>query len=717
MKLDISFDQSDFIKRSIREVQHHMIYGGILAILIVFVFLKDLRTTLISALAIPTSVIATFAVMNAFDFTFNNMTMLALSLSIGILIDDAIIVIENIHRHIDRGLSPKEAASFATKEIGLAVMATTLAIVAIFLPVAFMKGLVGRFFIQFALTVVFSVLVSLFVSFTLTPMMASRYLKGHGARGKEHGDTEEKTSFFSRVSGRLENWYKKLEDLYRQLLEIALRRRALVIITATVIFVSSMFLTTFMGKEFVPSEDQSRFVVRLKAPIDYSVDEVDRMFKKAEDIVRSTPEVITCFYAQGFSMGQVNRGLMFISLKTKAERQRSQQEIMAEVRKKIRNIPGLDGTAEDVSLIGGGIRNVPIQYSVRGADLTSVESYAKKIVSEFSKLPGIVDVDTSLESGKPEVRVYIDRDKAADLGIDVASVAEAANFLIGGEVDISKFKDEAKGRRYDIRARLTSEDRYKPGDIGRIYVRAKDGRLVELSNIVSIREAGGPSVINRVDRLRAVTVFANMENKPLGQAKAELDSIAAQILPSGYSGMYKGMADVMGESFFYLMFAVILGAVLAYMILAAQFESFVHPVTVLLSMPLSFVGAFGALFITGNTINLFSLIGLILLMGLVKKNAILLVDYTNTLRAGGMDRREAILTAGPVRLRPILMTTFAIVFGMLPIALGIGEGAETRAPMAIATIGGLLTSLLLTLVVVPVVYDLFDELQYKMRKQ
>jgi len=348
--------------------------------------------------------------------------------------------------------------------------------------------------------------------------------------------------------------------------------------------------------------------------------------------------------------------------------------------------------------------------------LTSVEAYAKKIVSEFSKIPGIVDVDTSLESGKPEIRVYIDRDKAADLGVDVASVAEAANFLIGGEVDITKFKDEAKGRRYDIRARLTSEDRYKPGDIGRIYVRAKDGRLVELSNIVSIREAGGPSVINRVDRLRAVTVFANMENKPLGQAKAELDSIAAQILPSGYSGMYKGMADVMGESFFYLMFAVILGAVLAYMILAAQFESFIHPVTVLLSMPLSFVGAFGALFITGNTINLFSLIGLILLMGLVKKNAILLVDYTNTLRAGGMGRREAILTAGPVRLRPILMTTFAIVFGMLPIALGIGEGAETRAPMAIATIGGLLTSLLLTLVVVPVVYDLFDELQGKLRK-
>ncbi len=723
MKLDISFDQSDFIKRSIREVQHHMIYGGILAIFIVFVFLKDLRTTLISALAIPTSVIATFAVMNAFDFTFNNLTMLALSLSIGILIDDAIIVIENIHRHIDRGLSPKEAASFATKEIGLAVMATTLAIVAIFLPVAFMKGLVGRFFIQFALTVVFSVLVSLFVSFTLTPMMASRYLKSGSSQKSLVDSEQQKTAnkngtrnFFSRLSGKLEYWYRKLEDLYGKILEIALNHRTLVIMAATVAFVSSMFLTVFMGKEFVPPEDQSRFLVRLKAPIDYSVDEVDRMFKKAEDIVRSTPEVITCFYTQGFTMGQVNRGLMFISLNPKSERKRTQQDIMAEVRKKIRNIAGLDGSAEDVSLIGGGVRNVPIQYSIRGADLSSVEFYSKRIVSEFSKLPGIVDVDTSLESGKPEIRVYIDRDKAADLGVDVASVAEAANFLIGGEVDISKFKDEARGRRYDIRARLTSEDRYKPGDIGRIFVRSKDGRLVELSNIVRIQEAGGPSVINRVDRLRAVTVFANMENKPLGQAKSDLDSISAKILPSGYSGIYKGMADVMGESFYYLMFAIILGVVLAYMILAAQFESFIHPIIVLLSMPLSFIGAFGALFITGNTINLFSLIGLILLMGLVKKNAILLVDYTNTLRTGGMDRREAILSAGPVRLRPILMTTFAIVFGMLPIALGIGEGAETRAPMAIATIGGLLTSLLLTLVVVPVVYDLFDELQYKLKK-
>ncbi|MEW6068149.1 MAG: efflux RND transporter permease subunit [Nitrospirota bacterium] len=731
MKLEISFDQSDFIKVSINEVQKHLIYGGFFAALSVLLFLKSLRITLISALAIPTSIISTFAIMNAFGFTFNNMTMLALSLSVGILIDDAIIVIENIHRHIEDGMSPREAASFATSEIGLAVMATTLALVAIFLPVAFMKGIIGRFFLQFALTVVFAVLVSLFVSFTLTPMMASRYLKPvvskqntvnskKDSSQKLANSEQEKTKKLSTVyrllttiSNNLEKGYKKIEEFYRRLLAIALRHRAIVIILATGIFIFSLFMTRFLGKEFIPPEDQSRFVVRLEAPVDYSVDEIDRLFKEAEDYIISTPEVKTVFYAQGLVGGEVNTGIMFIRLKPKAEREKSQQQLMAEVRRKLRDIPGLQGTAEDVSLIGGGLRRVPIQYSIGGRDLKSLETYAQEVIKEFSKLPGIVDVDTSLEAGKPEARIFIDRDKAADLGVDVATIAESVNYLISGEIYVTKFKDESRGRRYDVKTRLIPEDRKNPNDIGKIYVRARDGRLVEISNIVSIQEAGGPGIINRVDRQRAVTIFANLEGKPLGQAKAELDSISAKILPPGYSGMYKGEAEVMGEAFQYLIFALILGIIMAYMVLASQFESFIHPFTVLLSMPFSFIGAFGALLITGKTLNIFSFIGLILLMGLVKKNAILLVDYTNTLRAKGMERKEAILQAGPVRLRPILMTTFAMIFGMMPIAIGIGEGAETRSPMALATIGGLLTSLFLTLVVVPVAYDLLDDLQIK----
>ena len=702
MKLEISFDQSHFIKRSIEEVQFHLLYGGFFASIAVLLFLRSIRVTIISAIAIPTSIISTFAIMNVFGFTFNNMTMLGLSLSVGILIDDAIIVIENIQRHIEKGMGIKEAASFATSEIGLAVMATTLAIVVIFLPVAFMKGIIGMFFFQFALTVVFAILVSLFVSFTLTPMLSSKFLKVHTS-------SHTSTSVFKHLSDWLEKQYKKVEESYRRLLSIAIEHRAIVIVSAVIIFILSLYITKFLGKEFLPSEDQSRFVARLEAPKDYSIDQIEGMFKKAEEIVLATPEIMTIFYGQG-TFGEVHKGTMFIGLKPKSERTRSQQEIMADMRKQFRQIPGLKGTAEDVSLVGGGQRMVPIQYSIRGRNLEELNGYSKQIVSEFSKLSGIVDVDTSLEAGKSEVKVYIDRNKAADLGVDIATVAETINFLIGGEVDITRFKDEARGRRYDVKMRLNPENRKDPDDIGRLFVRSKDGRMIELSNIVEIKEGGGPSVINRVDRQRAITLFANLEGKPLGQAKEELDNIAVKILPPDYTGSHKGMADMMGESFGYLMFALILGVILAYMVLASQFESFIHPITVLLSMPFSFIGAFAALLITGMTLNIFSFIGLILLMGLVKKNAILLVDYTNTLRAKGMERKEAILTAGPVRLRPILMTTFAMVFGMMPIALGIGEGSETRAPMAIATIGGLLTSLFLTLVVIPVVYDVFDDL-------
>lgn len=710
MNLDIAFDQSSFIKRSIHEVQGHLVIGGFFAVLAVLLFLKSLRITLISALAIPTSIIATFTVMNMFDFTFNNMTMLGLSLCIGILIDDAIIVIENIHRHIRLGRSPMDAASFATAEIGLAVMATTMAIVAIFLPVAFMKGIVGRFFLQFALTVVFAVLMSLFVSFTLTPMLASRYLHPHSAQADEsrHLAALMRHPRITRIGDRLECWYQQSEQWYRNLLQYAMTHRRKVVIISVGIFFLSMLLTLVLGKEFHPQEDQSRFIVRLEAPVDYSVDEADHLFRKAETLLRQMPETRTVLHAQGLS-GQINKAQMFVGIAQKSERTRSQQTIMQELRRSLTTIAGLKTTIEDISLIGGGVRNVPVQYAVRGNDLSAIQGYMRQIIRDYAKLPGIVDIDTSLETGKPELRVYIDRDKAADLGVETATIGEAINFLIGGEVEVTKFKDESRGRRYDVRARLNPEDRRDPSDLGRLYVRAKDGRLVEISNVIDIREGGGPSTIQRVDRQRAIMLFANLEGKPLGQAMDELNAIAAKILPEGYSGVYKGAAEIMGETFYYLIFALVLGVVLAYMILAAQFESFIHPITVLISMPFSFVGAFGALLLTGQTLNLFSFIGLILLMGLVKKNAILLVDYTNTLRARGIPRREAILEAGPVRLKPILMTTFAMILGMLPIAVGLGEGAETRAPMAIATIGGLISSLFLTLLVVPVVYDLFDE--------
>lgn len=725
MKVNIAMDQSLFILRSIHEVQSHLIIGSLFAILAVFIFLKNIRTTLISAVALPVSVISTFALINAFGFTFNNMTMLALSLSVGLLIDDAIIVIENIYRHVEEGMAPREAATFATSEIGLAVMATTFAIVGIFLPVAFMKGIIGRFFLQFALTVVFAVMVSLLVSFTLTPMMASIFLKmrktsipnplapnagsGNNLRLRRH--------FWQRMSDVMEKYYQKLERSYRSVLEFSLNYRKSMLAGALAVFVLSILLVIYgLKQEFVPAEDQGQFMVRMEAPYDYSVDEVERYFQKAEEYMREIPEIKTIYYNQGYG-GYANRGLMILGLKPKADRKKSQEDLKKEVRLKLRQIPGLKVSAEDLSVIGGGQRQVPIQYSIRGQDLTALQDYTRKISSELAKLPGIVDVDTSMEAGKPEYKVYIDRDRAADLGVDVATVAEAINLLISGELDITRYKDEARGKRYDVRVRLNPEDRRTSRDLELIYVRAKDGKLVELSNVVKIQEGSGPSVINRVDRQRAITIFASLEGKPLGDAIKELNEISDHVLPPDYLPKYQGMADTMKESFGYLLFALVLGIIMAYMILASQFESFIHPVTVLLSMPLSFIGAFGALYLTGKTINIYSLIGLILLMGLVKKNAILLVDYTNVSRQRGMSRREAILHAGPVRMRPILMTTFAMVFGMIPVALGVGEGAETRAPMGIAVIGGLLTSLFLTLVVVPAAYDIFDDWQEYFKKR
>ena len=726
MKISIAMDQSLFILRSINEVQFHLIIGSIFAILAVFIFLKNIRTTLISAVALPVSVISTFALINAFGFTFNNMTMLALSLSVGLLIDDAIIVIENIYRHVEEGMAPREAATFGTSEIGLAVMATTFAIVGIFLPVAFMKGIIGRFFIQFAFTVVFAVLVSLLVSFTLTPMMASIFLKAHKKSMPDplapnmsvnDGKLLFKQHFWQRMSDYLEKRYRKLEDNYRIILEWSLNYRKTMLVGALVVFALSIAIVIFgLGKEFVPPEDQGNFLIRLEAPIDYSVDAVEKYFQKAENQVKTIPEINSIYYFQGYG-GYANRSVMIIGLTRKADRKRSQEDLKKEVRVKLRAIPGLKVSAEDISMIGGGQRQVPIQYSIRGLDLNASQSYAKQIVSELSKVPGIVDIDTSQETGKPEYKIYIDRDRAADLGVDVATVAEAINLLVSGELDIARYKDEIRGKRYDIRVRLNPQDRESSSGLQRIYVRARDGKLVELSNIVKIQEGSGPSIINRVDRQRAVTIFASLEGKPLGQAKQELDDIASRVLPPDYLPKYQGMADTMVESFGYLLFALVLGIIMAYMILASQFESFIHPITVLLSMPLSFIGAFGALYITGKTLNIYSLIGLILLMGLVKKNAILLVDYTNVSRERGMSRREAILHAGPVRMRPILMTTFAMVFGMLPVALGVGEGAETRAPMGIAVIGGLLTSLFLTLVVVPAAYDIFDDWQEYFKKK
>ncbi len=705
MKLDITFDQSKFIRRSIEDVQVSLWLGAALAVLIIFVFLRSVRSTLISAVALPTSVIATFAFIQAFGFTLNMMTMLGLSLSIGILIDDSIVVLENIYRRMEEGEPPMKAAMEGSSEIGLAVMATTLSIVAVFVPVAFMKGIVGKFFFEFGITVTVAVLISLFVSLTLTPMLTSRFL----SYTKKHG----------RVYLFLEKGFERMYDVYRPLLALALKNRLKVIVLAVISVVIGLVLFAKLGKEFLPTEDQGRYMVRLETPIDYSLPRADSAMSKFDEQLRQRPEVQSTFYVTSDSelTQDITKSRIYVNMKERKDRNIVQIDSMKDVRDSLARVPELKSSVELVAMVGGGMRSVPIQLMVQGRDLEDLNKRTLAIKDEFAKLPGVVDVDTSIELGKPEVRINIDRDRAANLGVSAASIGGTINTMIGGEI-VGKYKDQKEGERYDITARLIPSERNHPGDIDTLWVRSTTGELVRLKDVASIQTGKGPTLIMHYNRQRAATLFAGTDKtKPMGEAMTDLNRIVEKNATPDISTRYVGMADAMLDAFKNIAFALIIAIIMVYMILASQFESFVHPFTIMFSLPVSLIGAMGLLMITGERIQIFSLIGVIMLMGLVTKNAILLIDYTITLRRRGMTREEALLKAGPVRLRPIVMTTAAMVFGMLPTALKIGEGAESRAPMALAVIGGLITSTLLTLVVIPVVYTLVDDLENIFKKR
>ena len=704
MKLDITFDQSTFIRRSIEDVQLSLWLGAGLAVLIIFLFLRSVRSTLISAVALPTSVIATFGFIQAFGFTLNNMTMLGLSLSIGILIDDSIVVLENIYRRMEEGETPMKASLEGSSEIGLAVMATTFSIVAVFVPVAFMKGIVGKFFFEFGITVTVAVLISLFVSLTLTPMLTSRFLH----YTKKHG----KVYLF------LENGFNRVFDMYTPLLALALRNRGKVIALAVASVVAGLILFGVLGKEFLPTEDQGRYLVRLETPIDYSLPRADAVMRKVDEALRKRPEVLSTFYVTGSDLTpDVNKSRIYVNLKERKDRKIAQIDSMQQVRNFLASIPDLKSSVELVAMVGGGMRSSPIQLMIQGRDLEDLNMRTLAIRDQFAKVPGVVDVDTSIETGKPEVRIKIDRDRAANLGVSASSIGGTINTMIGGEI-VGKYKDEKEGERYDITARLIGSERNQPSDIDSLRVRSTTGEMVRLGDVASLETGKGPTVIMHYNRQRAATLFAGTEKtKPMGQAMTDLNEIVKKNSSPDISTRYVGMADAMLDAFKNIAFALIIAIIMVYMILASQFESFLHPFTIMFSLPVSFIGAMGLLFLTGERVQIFSLIGVIMLMGLVTKNAILLIDYTITLRHRGMTRDEALMKAGPVRLRPIVMTTAAMVFGMLPTALKIGEGAESRAPMAIAVIGGLITSTLLTLVVIPVVYTLVDDLENYFRKK
>jgi len=702
VSMAVPTDNSVYIEHSIHDVQFDLMFGAFLAVFIILLFLHDVRATIISAIALPTSVVGTFAFMDLFGFTFNNMSMLALSLSIGILIDDAIVVIENIHRHLEGGESSIDAAANGTKQIFLAVLATTSSILAVFVPVAFMKGIIGRFFFQFGVTVSVAVALSMLVSFTLTPMLSSRFLMAEHER--------KRPNFIFRG---IERFLKAIDRGYGWLLGAALRHRFLTVAIALASLVGSVFLVAQVKTEFLPPEDRAQFAVNVELPTGTSLDGSEKVIEAvANDIRTHAPGIRHTLTNIGEgAQGQVNQGTIQVVMTPSSERSFSQQDLMAWVRDRFKHVKQVKITANEISAVGGssGFRSQPIQFNIRGDDMNELVKASDKLKDALAKVPGFVDLDTTYRGGKPEVDIDIARERAADLGVPVASVGSSIRAFMAGDA-VSTLKDGLDV--YDVTVQMPKRLRADIAQLNNLQVRSVSGQLVDLSNVVKVSHGEGPSVIERQARQRQITVLAAMQGMPLGEAKKIVDQKAKQIVPANLTTDYAGMADIMTESFGYMMLALGLAVVLVYMILAAQFDSFLQPITIMLSLPLSVVGAFGGLFVAGMTLNIFSMIGIIMLMGLVTKNAILLVDFANQLRDRGIEMFEALTEAGIIRLRPILMTTAAMIFGMLPVALALSEGGKTRAPMAVCVIGGLLTSTLLTLVVIPVVYTFMDSLSH-----
>ncbi|MBI1875552.1 MAG: efflux RND transporter permease subunit [Acidobacteria bacterium] len=694
-------DTSEFIEESVNEVRFHLLFGGFLAVAVIFFFLRNFRSTLISAVAIPASIIGTFIFIDVFGFSLNILTLLALSLSVGILIDDAIVVLENIYRHMEEGTGRREAAGVATAEIGLAVMATTFSIVAVFLPVAFMKGIVGRFFYAFGISVACAVLISLFVSFTLTPMLCSRFLFIPARHG-----------FVFRT---IERFLNGLDRRYRGTLGWALRHRWAVVVVGVAAFALSIYLIRFVGTEFIPQADESQFNVIVSTDPGTALAETDRIVQQIEHALRQRSEVRDIFVTVGGGVQErVTQATVLGKLVPPRARGLSQQDVMSEMRRELAGIKGARASVEVVPRIsGGGFRAAQLQVNVRGpktATLEQLASVTRRLVDELRHVPGIVDLDTTFEGGKPQISIRPDRQRSADLGVNAASLGSAVRVLVGGD-RVTKFQEQ--GQQYDVRVRLAGGDRADPSQVEALPLRSRAGQVVQLGNVARAVRDTGPTQVDHQARQRQITILANLQGKPLGQAVQDVNAAAARAgMPAGFTVDFVGQAQTMAESFRNMLFALAMAIILIYMVLASQFGSFVHPFTIMLSLPMAVIGAIGGLLATGHTISIFSMIGIIMLMGLVTKNAILLIDFINTLRhRDRLARNDAVLKAGPIRLRPILMTTAAMVFGMLPVAFGIGgAGGEQRAPMAVAVIGGLLTSTLLTLILVPVVYTLLDDL-------
>jgi HAE1 family hydrophobic/amphiphilic exporter-1 len=702
-------DNSIFIKDSVNDVLFDIFYGGLLAILVIYLFLANFRATIISALALPASIIASFIIMYALNFTLNMMSLLALSLAVGLLIDDAIVVIENIYRHMAQGETPMEAAKSASQEIGLAVMATTFTVVAVFVPVAFMPGIVGRFFYQFGITISVAVLVSLFVAFTLTPMLSSRYLRREDEALSREGNILQKILYY------FNHFFEKLNGKYKTALEWSLNHRLATVIGAVVIFLSSFFIMGMLGSAFFPETDRSEFTIEVKAAPGSSLEQTSKICNDAETILRRRSEVTTVLTTIGGANEPVTKAVILTKLIPKHDRLKGDKQIIDELRGQLKYLPGADFSF--VVQGGPGGNEKPVSLSVRGDDMTKLTLLAEKIEMIVKSTPGTVDVGNSLEVSKPEVRVQIDREKASDLGVNPYLIASTVRAMVDGFV-ATKFQQGDE--QYDVRVRLQKSDRTTISDMSLLSFKSNKNKidgsalLVALGDVAAIEEGRGPSQINRYAKQKEIRIDANLSGRLLGEVLAEINKkIETLNIEPGYTVKVVGEGEMQEESFANMGLSLLLAIIFVYIVLAAQFDSFVYPFSIMLALPMSIIGAVIFLLIFGSSMSVISIIGIIMLMGLVTKNGILLVDYTNVLRERGLSRFDALVKAGPTRLRPILMTSFAMIFGMMPVALALGEGSEFRSPMGQAVIGGLITSTLLTLFIVPVVYSILDDFSMK----
>ena len=696
--IEIAADQSRYIRRSVDDTMRTLFLGALFVTIVVFLFLGNIRSTIIAALAIPTSIFATFVLMYALGYSINLMTLMGLSLAVGILIDDAIVVRENIFRHIEAGMEPEKAASFGTSEVGLAVMACTFSIAAVFLPVAYMGGIVGKFFQAFAFTVTFAVMYSLWDSFTMAPMLSARFL----------GKQKDKDSLLKKLFRPFDRFYGRVNREYRKLLAWSLNHKTVVLTLAGVLFLLSLSLIPFIGKELFPEGDRGEFRVEIETAIGSSISNTERITSELEDMLLGIPEVKAVFTTVGLNMGAANQAALRVELIPVMEREKLTPEVEEEVRRMLAEFPGIKSK---VSMIGmfEGEEQLPVELHIKGPDIEVLDLLSRRVLEIVENTPGAVDADRSLRGGKPEVQVVIDRKQANRLGISTGQIASTLRSLVDGTV-ATKYRERDK--EIDVRVSLTPTQKNNLDDIASIRIHTLSGASVPLKAIASFVEATGPTTILRQNRERLASVTANISGRALGGVIDDITGELAKLeLPRGYKIEVRGWAETMEDMFSNLALALGLAIIFIYMVLASQFNSFLHPFTIMLALPLAVVGALFAVFLTGQRINMQTMVGIILLFGIVTKNSILLVDYTITLRNRGMERIEALLTAGPIRFRPIVMTSMAMIMGMVPAALGWGEGAEWRQVMGITVIGGLITSTFLSLVVVPVAYVLVDDFE------